>query len=95
MSNRKTSKPKSRLRELSSEFLKLEKSLKLGGGRDKVDKLHKQGKLSVRERIALLLDKDEHSQEIGLLVAYDSYDGQAPSAAVVTTLGKEIGRAHV
>ena len=92
MSNRKTSKPKSRLRELSSEFLKLEKSLKLGGGRDKVDKLHKQGKLSARERMALLLDKDEHSQEIGLLVAYDSYDGQAPSAAVVTTLGKVAGR---
>ncbi|HEX9628968.1 MAG TPA: carboxyl transferase domain-containing protein, partial [Pyrinomonadaceae bacterium] len=34
---------------------------------------HKQGKLTARERIDLLLDKDTFSQEIGLLVAYDQY----------------------
>ena len=64
-------KPKSRLRELTDEYLALEKKLKLGGGPEKIEKIHKQGKLTARERIELLLDKDTYSQEIGLLVAYD------------------------
>jgi len=81
-----------RLRSLTDDYLRLEKTLKLGGGPDKVAKIHKQGKLSARERIALLLDTDTYSQEIGLLVAYDEYDGQAPAAAVVTVVGKVEGR---
>ena len=82
----------SRLQTLTAEYLKLEKQLKLGGGKEKTEKLHKQGKLSARERIALLLDPKTYSQEIGLLVAYDQYDGQAPAAAVVTVIGEVQGR---
>lgn len=78
----------SRLRTLTDEYLRLEDKLKLGGGSEKAEKLHKQGKLTARERIGLLLDEDSFSQEIGLLVAYDEYGGQAPAAAVVTVLGK-------
>jgi 3-methylcrotonyl-CoA carboxylase beta subunit len=85
-------KTKSRLRELTNEYLTLEKKLKLGGGAAKVEKIHKQGKLTARERVDLLLDKDTFSQEIGLLVAYDEYDGTAPAAAVVTVVGKIEGR---
>lgn len=89
-----TKQPKSsfRLQVLASEYVKLEKQLKLGGGKEKIEKLHKQGKLSARERIELLLDPKSYSQEIGLLVAYDQYDGQAPAAAVVTVVGKVNGR---
>ena len=83
---------KSRLRTLTDEYLALEKKLKLGGGPEKIEKIHKQGKLTARERIDLLLDPDTFSQEIGLLVAYDQYDGQAPAAAVVTVVGKIGGR---
>src|SRR4051812_30927920 len=83
---------KSRLRQLTDEYLLLERQLKLGGGREKIDKIHKQGKLTARERIDLLLDPDSFSQEIGLFVAYDKYDGIAPAAAVVTTVGKINGR---
>ena len=83
---------KSRLRELTDDYLRLERKLKLGGGPDKIEKIHKQGKLTARERIELLLDKDTFSQEIGLLVAYDEYNGQAPAAAVVTVVGKIRGR---
>jgi 3-methylcrotonyl-CoA carboxylase beta subunit len=72
--------------------VRLEYKLKLGGGPDKVEKIHSQGKLTARERIELLLDKDSFSQEIGLLVAYDQYDGQAPAAAVVTVVGNIHGR---
>jgi 3-methylcrotonyl-CoA carboxylase beta subunit len=85
-------KSTSRLRELTDEYLALETKLKLGGGPDKIAKIHKQGKLTARERINLLLDKDSFSQEIGLLVAFDEYDGQAPAAAVVTVVGKIEGR---
>ena len=83
---------KTRLRQLTDEYLRLERQLKLGGGTEKVEKIHKQGKLTARERIALLLDADAFSQEIGLLVAYDEYNGQAPAAAVVTVVGKIKGR---
>jgi acetyl-CoA carboxylase carboxyltransferase component len=63
----------SRLRALTTELLTLEQKLRLGGGPDKIERQHNQGKLTARERIDLLLDKDSPSQEIGLLVAYDQY----------------------
>src|SRR5687768_18475093 len=86
------SKNRSRLRTLTDEYLRLEEKLKLGGGPEKVEKIHSQGKLTARERIDLLLDTDAYAQEIGLLVAYDEYNGQAPAAAVVTVVGKIQGR---
>jgi len=82
----------SRLRQLTDEYLRLEHKLQLGGGPEKIDKIHKQGKLTARERINLLLDPGAYFQEIGLLVAYDQYDGQAPAAAVVTVVGEIDGR---
>ncbi|MBA3632698.1 MAG: acyl-CoA carboxylase subunit beta [Acidobacteria bacterium] len=88
----KTSENQTRLRQLSDEFLRLERRLKLGGGAEKIEKIHKRGKLTARERIALLFDKDAYQQEIGLLIAYDEYNGQAPAAAVVTAIGKIDGR---
>ena len=103
-----TPSKKSRLRELTSELRELEAKLRLGGGAERVAKQHKQGKLTARERIDLLLDKDSFSQEIGLLVAYDQYKpdrvkksaasesaeeiGTAPAAGVVTTVGYVSGR---
>ena len=83
---------KSRLRLLTDEYLRLEKKLLLGGGAEKIEKIHKQGKLTARERVDLLLDPKTYSQEIGLLVAYDQYEGTAPAAAVVTVVGKVNGR---
>jgi len=85
-------KKKTRLKELAQEFVELSDRLKLGGGSEKISKLHKQGKLSARERCELLFDPNTYVQEIGLLVAYDEYDGQAPGAAVVTSVGMVEGR---
>ena len=76
-----------RLRELSAEVRALEDRLRQGGGSAKVARLHSQGKLSARERVARLCDRESRFIEVGLLVAYDQYDGQAPSAGVVTGLG--------
>jgi small-conductance mechanosensitive channel len=64
---------RSRLRELTEELRKVEAKLRLGGGPDKIEKQHKAHKLTARERIELLLDKDFYKQEVGLLVAYDQY----------------------
>jgi acetyl-CoA carboxylase carboxyltransferase component len=65
-----------RLKELTDELRQLEAKLRLGGGPDRIEKQHSQGKLTARERIARLLDKDSYAQEIGLLVAYDQYKEQ-------------------
>jgi 3-methylcrotonyl-CoA carboxylase beta subunit len=77
-----------RLRELAADLQQLESRLRQGGGPDKIERQHKQGKLTARERVDLLLDKSSYSQEIGLLVAHDQYDGAAPAAGVVTVVGR-------
>ena len=87
-----TRQTSSRLRELTDQLQQLEAQLRLGGGSDKIDRQHQQGKLTARERIEKLLDKDAYVQEIGLLVAYDQYDGKAPGAGVVTVVGRVEGR---
>ena len=81
-----------RLRELSAEVRALEERLRQGGGAAKIAKLHAQGKLSARERVTKLCDEGAPFVEVGLLVAYDQYDGQAPAAGVVTGLGIVHGR---
>lgn len=81
-----------RLHELTEELRAVEEKLRLGGGADKIERQHDQGKLTARERIELLLDSDSYVQEIGLLVAYDQYDGAAPAAGVVTVVGTVEGR---
>jgi 3-methylcrotonyl-CoA carboxylase beta subunit len=81
-----------RLRELSAEVRALEDRLRQGGGAAKVARLHSQGKLSARERVLRLCDAESRFVEVGLLVAYDQYDGQAPSAGVVTGVGIVHGR---
>jgi 3-methylcrotonyl-CoA carboxylase beta subunit len=85
-------KSDTRLRDLTDELLQLESKLRLGGGPEKIDRQHQQGKLTARERIERLLDKQSYVQEIGLLVAYDQYNGGAPGAGVVTVLGEVEGR---
>jgi 3-methylcrotonyl-CoA carboxylase beta subunit len=81
-----------RLRELSDSLRELEASLRQGGGPDKIARQHKQGKLTARERVEGLCDPDTRFLEIGLLVAHDKYDGQAPGAGVVTGIGIVHGR---
>lgn len=76
-----------RLRVLTEAYKELAERLREGGGPDKIQKQHAQGKLTARERITKLLDPGSPWLEIGLLVAYDQYDGQAPAAGVVTGIG--------
>ena len=82
----------SRLRALTDEYRQLAERLRAGGGAARVAKMHQQGKLAPRERVTKLLDPDTPWLELGLLVAYDQYDGQAPGAGVITGVGVVEGR---
>jgi len=85
----------SRLRDLSAEIRALEAKVREGGGRERIARQHKQKKLTARERVDGLCDPGAFFLEIGLLVAYDQYDGQAPGAGVVTGIGLVHGRETV
>jgi acetyl-CoA carboxylase carboxyltransferase component len=76
------------MRHLVEELRDLEDRLRLGGGPKKIEKQHRDSKLTARERIERLIDRGSLFVEIGLLMAYDRYDGQAPGAGVVTGIGK-------
>jgi 3-methylcrotonyl-CoA carboxylase beta subunit len=79
-------------KRLVSELEALEDRLRKGGGPERIAREHKKGKLTARERIQLLFDQGSYFQEIGLLVAHDLYDGNAPAAGVVTGIGRIAGR---
>ena len=65
--------------------------VKQGGGPKYLDRHTAQGKLPVRERIDLLLDPGSPFLELSALAAWDLYDGDAPSAGVVTGIGRVSG----
>jgi acetyl-CoA carboxylase carboxyltransferase component len=81
-----------RLRILTDEYRRLAATLQQGGGAERVARMHAQGKLAPRERVERLLDPGAPWFELGLLVAYDRYDGQAPGAGVITGVGVVEGR---
>ena len=79
---------------------KMEKRLELiyeGGGKSKIEKEHRKGKMTARERISYLLDDPSDYLEIGAFAAYEMYEehGGCPAAGVVVVLGKVSGRACV
>ncbi len=45
------------MKEIVAELDRKRAAARLGGGQDRIDKLHAQGRLTARERIDLLLDK--------------------------------------
>lgn len=76
--------------ELRRKFAKV----KEGGGKKRLEKLHSQGKLSARERIEYLLDKDKEYIEIGAFAGERMYPehGGCPSAGVVVVIGYVSGK---
>src|ERR1700728_2043959 len=80
------------MQQLVEDLQTLEDRLRQGGGAERIEKQHRAGKLTARERIAKLRGPGAMFLEIGLLSAYDQYEGQAPGAGVVTGAGKIEGR---
>jgi 3-methylcrotonyl-CoA carboxylase beta subunit len=83
------------MRLLVEQLHNLEARLREGGGPARIERQHRAGKLTARERVEALLDPGASFLEIGLLIAYDRYDGQAPGAGVVTGIGNVEGRPAV
>src|SRR5947199_8082365 len=65
-----------------------------GGGKAAIQRQHAKGRLTARERITRLLDEGTALFELGLWAAYQMYQdwGGAPSAGVVTGIGRVAGR---
>jgi acetyl-CoA carboxylase carboxyltransferase component len=63
-----------------------------GGGAKYLARHREQGKLPVRERIDGLIDPGSPFLELSPLAAWDLYDGDAPSAGIVTGIGRVAGR---
>jgi 3-methylcrotonyl-CoA carboxylase beta subunit len=71
-----------------------EASIRLGGGAKAAEAQHSKGRLTVRERLNLLLDEGPEFLELGLWAARGMYFeyGGAPGAGVVTGIGRVSGR---
>jgi acetyl-CoA carboxylase carboxyltransferase component len=69
-------------------------TIRLGGGAKAAEAQRAKGRLTVRERLALLLDQRTELMELGLWAAHGMYEeyGGAPAAGVVTGLGRVSGR---
>jgi acetyl-CoA carboxylase carboxyltransferase component len=63
-----------------------------GGGERAVERHRSRGKLTARERIDRLVDPDTAFLELNALAAWELYDGEAPSAGIVTGIGVVEGR---
>jgi acetyl-CoA carboxylase carboxyltransferase component len=75
--------------ELIDEQKAQSDEIELGGGQKSIDRQHKKGRMTARERIAALLDDGSPFLEIGRWAAFGMYQewGGATSASVVCGLG--------
>ena len=64
----------------------------VGGGADARAKHSARGKLLPRDRVQLLLDPGTPFLELSQLAAWDMYDAAAPSAGIITGVGRVSGR---
>lgn len=83
-----------KFRQLTSALKSKSKKTMLGGGEKKIDEQHQKGKLTARERIEFLTDKDSRFLEIGLFAGDGMYaeQGGCPSGGVVAGIGYVKGR---
>ncbi|MGA9585457.1 MAG: acyl-CoA carboxylase subunit beta [Terracidiphilus sp.] len=82
------------LLEVLATIRSQEETIRLGGGAKAAAAQHAKKRLTVRERLKLLLDGGSEFLELGLWAAYEMYSdyGGAPGAGVVTGLGRVCGR---
>ncbi len=82
------------LQLMSEEIRRQEARIMEGGGAKAIERQHAKGRLTARERIGRLLDKEPGFFELGLWAAWNMYQdwGGAPSAGVVTGIGTVASR---
>jgi acetyl-CoA carboxylase carboxyltransferase component len=79
---------------LLSQIREQEAAIREGGGPKAIEAQHAKKRLTVRERIALLLDPETQLFELARFAAFEMYEewGGAPSAGTVTGLGRVAGQ---
>jgi acetyl-CoA carboxylase carboxyltransferase component len=81
-----------RMGALVAELQQRTAAVRLGGGPKYLERHRAQGKLPVRERISKLLDGGSPFLELSPLAAWNLYEDGAPSAGIVTGIGRVAGR---
>ncbi|MBN8702543.1 MAG: acyl-CoA carboxylase subunit beta [Bacteroidetes bacterium] len=89
MQNIEFNKNEDKMKLLISQMNQRLEKIYLGGGKSKIEKQHEQGKLTARERINYLLDKDSKFIEVGAFVGDDMYKehGGCTAGGVVIGIG--------
>lgn len=87
-------KSEDQFRQLVEQLHHKSKKTKAGGGQKKIDEQHNRGKLTARERIEYLIDKNSYFLELGLFAGEGMYQeyGGCPSGGVITGIGYIAGR---
>jgi acetyl-CoA carboxylase carboxyltransferase component len=82
-------KNEDQMKQLLSRLNDKTKKVRLGGGEKKIEEQHQKGKLTARERIEYLIDKDSGFLETGLFAGEGMYPeaGGCPSGGVITGMG--------
>jgi propionyl-CoA carboxylase len=80
------------MRGLVEELEARQSQIREGGGEKSMERHRSRGKLPARERIAALIDEGTPFLELSDLAAWELYDGDAPSAGIVTGVGRVAGR---
>ena len=83
---------RARMEELVAELRERTVIVARGGGEKALERHRSRGKLTARERIDRLVDPATAFLELNALAAWDLYDGEAPSAGIVTGVGVIEGR---
>src|SRR5690348_2997684 len=80
--------------ELVAAVRNEEEKIRLGGGEKAIESQHAKKRLTGRERVDLLIDRNTEFFELGLYAAFEMYEewGGAPAAGVITGLGRIHGR---
>jgi 3-methylcrotonyl-CoA carboxylase beta subunit len=80
--------------KIRNQYEQQRNQIKLGGGLPNIEKQHQKGRLSVRERLNLLLDEGTTFFELGIFVAYEMYEewGGCPAGGTITGIGTISGR---
>jgi acetyl-CoA carboxylase carboxyltransferase component len=76
-----------RMETLVAELRERTQQVARGGGEKAVERHRSRGKMTARERVDRLVDPGTAFLELSALAAWDLYDGQAPSAGIVTGIG--------
>ncbi len=81
-------------KKTKDEYNALIEKIKLGGGKKNIEKQHKKGRLSARERLDLLLDDSKQFFELGTFTAHEMYEewGGCPAGGTVAGIGRISGK---